>query len=144
MKLTIDPGIAREYVWLGIDKDGNHVRGTWHMKAVHLAAVVEGRHEEGWRALAVTLDGQMGAGIPQERKPGEPAWWPARPNPAPMTADARWQALKDYLCERIDGDSAVFQGYTDRSDLAGAALTAGQLSANRSTLAKMTELEAEK
>jgi hypothetical protein len=136
MKLTIDPGIAREYVWLGIDKDGNHVRGTWHMKPVHLAAVVEGRHEEGWRALGVSLDGRMVAGIPQERKPGDPAWWADSPKAAPMTADARWQALKDYL----EDFAREFEANA-RADRARGVFRTRRGSDTRDILAKMTELE---
>jgi hypothetical protein len=61
-----------------------------------------------------------------------------------MTAEERWAALKDYLRDRIDGDHPVHQGYVKLGDLAGAAPYGGLLSANRSTLAKMRELEAGK
>jgi hypothetical protein len=55
--------------------------------------------------------------------------------------DARWQALKDDLAKRIDGDARVFQGYMDDGDTAGAAPFGALLAANRHTLSKMQELE---
>lgn len=59
-----------------------------------------------------------------------------------MTAEQRWAELKDYLCKSIDADTPVHEGYVRDGDLAGAAPFGGLLSANRSTLAKMRELEA--
>jgi len=61
---------------------------------------------------------------------------------APLTPGQRWDALKDYLRDRIDSDLAVSQearaaGYTGTANAHGALV-----SANRSTLAKMRELEA--
>lgn len=55
---------------------------------------------------------------------------------------ARWKALKDYLTKAIDADNAVHSGFIGDGELALAAPFGGLLSANRSTLAKMTELEA--
>jgi hypothetical protein len=57
---------------------------------------------------------------------------------------AWWQALKDDLAERIAGDEAVRQGMVDDGEDALAAPFGGLVSANRSTLRKMRELEAGK
>jgi hypothetical protein len=55
---------------------------------------------------------------------------------------ARWQALKDDLTARINSDQAVHAGFLAAGDMATAAPFGGLLSANRTTLAKMRELEA--
>ena len=55
---------------------------------------------------------------------------------------AAWQALKDYLAEHITADEAVRQGMVDDGETELAAPFGGLVSANRSTLAKMRELEA--
>jgi hypothetical protein len=62
----------------------------------------------------------------------------------PLIADARWQALKDYLAERISGDEAVRTGMVADGEHELSAPFGGLVSANRSTLAKMRELEAGK
>jgi hypothetical protein len=59
-----------------------------------------------------------------------------------MTPEARWAALKVYLGERIDADEAVRKGFAEMGDLAVAGAHGALVSANRSTLAKMRELEA--
>jgi hypothetical protein len=59
-----------------------------------------------------------------------------------MTTEARWQALRDYLGERIDADDAVHRGFVAAGDMATAAPLGGLLAANRATLGKMRELEA--
>jgi len=52
-----------------------------------------------------------------------------------------WAALKDYLGERIDADEAVRKGFTEMGDLDTARAHGCLVSANRSTLAMMRELE---
>lgn len=54
---------------------------------------------------------------------------------------ARWQALKDYLSDHITADEAVRQGLMDDGETEQAAPFGGLVSANRSTLRKMRELE---
>ena len=61
-----------------------------------------------------------------------------------MTPDERWQVLRRYLGERIDAADAVHRGFLAAGDLPGAAPFGGLLVANRATLAKMTELEAQR
>jgi len=61
-----------------------------------------------------------------------------------MTDAERWQALKDYLAERIEQDFAVHVDAVNAGDTHGAASYGGLVSANRSTLAKMRELEADR
>jgi hypothetical protein len=58
--------------------------------------------------------------------------------------DARWHALKDYLAEHIAADESVRQGMVADGETELAAPFGGLVSANRSTLAKMRELEAGK
>ena len=53
----------------------------------------------------------------------------------------RWEALKDYLRQQIDQDSAVRRDFLAAGDMATAAPHGGLVSANRSTLSKMRELE---
>jgi hypothetical protein len=55
---------------------------------------------------------------------------------------ASWQALKDDLTERINGDQAVHADFLAAGDMTTAAPYGGLLSANRTTLGKMRELEA--
>jgi hypothetical protein len=55
--------------------------------------------------------------------------------------DARWAALKDYLGQKIDQDLAVAEGFREIDEATSSAHFA-LVSANRSTLAKMRELEA--
>jgi hypothetical protein len=54
---------------------------------------------------------------------------------------ARWQALREYLSECIAADEAVRQGMVADGEEALAAPFGGLVSANRSTLKKMRELE---
>jgi hypothetical protein len=54
---------------------------------------------------------------------------------------ALWQALKDYLSESIEADEAVRWGMVNDAEEALAAPFGGLVSANRSTLKKMRELE---
>ena len=54
-----------------------------------------------------------------------------------------WQALKDYLGKQIDADDKVHRGFTEAGDHVRAAAIGGLLTANRNTLAKMSELERE-
>jgi len=61
---------------------------------------------------------------------------------APHITDARWTALRDYLSENIAADEAVRQGMVADGEDALAAPFGGLVSANRSTLRKMRELEA--
>jgi hypothetical protein len=58
------------------------------------------------------------------------------------TPDARWQALKDYLTQQIEQDSAVAKEARAAGDPLTARSHGALVSANRSTLAKMRELEA--
>jgi hypothetical protein len=60
---------------------------------------------------------------------------------APLTPGQRWDALKDYLSRLIEQDLAVHKSFLDAGDMATAAPFGGLVSANRSTLAKMRELE---
>jgi hypothetical protein len=53
----------------------------------------------------------------------------------------RWQALKDYLAERIDADETVRAGLVEHGETKLSGPFGGLVSANRSTLAKMLELE---
>jgi hypothetical protein len=53
----------------------------------------------------------------------------------------RWNALRDYLSEHIAADEAVRQGMVADGETELAAPFGGLVSANRSTLAKMRELE---
>jgi hypothetical protein len=55
---------------------------------------------------------------------------------------ASWQALKDDLTKRINSDHAVHAEFLAADDIAAASPYGGLLSANRSTLGKMRELEA--
>jgi hypothetical protein len=58
-------------------------------------------------------------------------------------ADAeRWQALKDYLTQRIEYDLAAHEDATAAGDTYSAASYGGRTGANRATLDKMRELEA--
>jgi hypothetical protein len=66
---------------------------------------------------------------------------PARTAAAPKTLGQCWAALKDYLGERIDADEAVRKGFTEMGDLDTARAHGCLVSANRSTLAMMRELE---
>jgi hypothetical protein len=59
----------------------------------------------------------------------------------PMIPAARWQLLKDYLSGCITADEAVRQGMVADGETEKAAPFGGLVSANRSTLAKMRELE---
>jgi len=52
-----------------------------------------------------------------------------------------WQLLKDYLSEHIAADEAVRQGMVADGETELAAPFGGLVSANRSTLARMRELE---
>ena len=61
-----------------------------------------------------------------------------------MTDAERWQALKEYLGQQIDSDDNVHRGFLAAGNLAIAAPFGGLLTANRTTLAKMRELEGEK
>lgn len=65
-------------------------------------------------------------------------WLTGNPDAAPP--DARWQALKDDLAARIDSDWAVAEGFRDMDERVSAA-HGSLVSANRTTLAKMHELE---
>jgi hypothetical protein len=60
-----------------------------------------------------------------------------------MTPDERWQALKDYLAKAIDADEKVRVGLVADGQFEQALPYGGLVSANRSTLAKMRELEAQ-
>ena len=53
-----------------------------------------------------------------------------------------WTALKDYLAQQIEQDLAVRQAALIDGDLVSANAHGTLVSANRSTLAKMRELEA--
>jgi hypothetical protein len=53
-----------------------------------------------------------------------------------------WAALKDYLTQRIEQDSAVAKGARAAGDPLTARSHGALVTANRSTLAKMRELEA--
>jgi hypothetical protein len=55
---------------------------------------------------------------------------------------ASWQGLKDDLTKRITSDQAVHAHFVAAGDMTAAAPYGGLLSANRSTLGKMRELEA--
>jgi hypothetical protein len=59
-----------------------------------------------------------------------------------VTAEERWDALKDYLRDRIDGDAPIHREYVKSGDLASAAPFGGLLVANRAALAQMRKLEA--
>lgn len=59
-----------------------------------------------------------------------------------MTPGERWAALKADLIKRIDEDAAVLEGYREAGLLARTPTLGGLLSANRSTLSRMRELEA--
>jgi hypothetical protein len=61
-----------------------------------------------------------------------------------VTPEQRWAELKADLIRRIDADVVVFESFRDAGALAEAAPLGGLLSANRSTLAKMRELEADR
>lgn len=56
-------------------------------------------------------------------------------------ADARWQSLKDYLTRQIEQDVATAEDFRRAGDTGAAAAHYALVSANRSTLAKMRELE---
>lgn len=56
----------------------------------------------------------------------------------PSPADARWDALKQYLRGRIDAETPVMEGF--RGEITGAA-SGGMVSACRSALAEMKRLE---
>lgn len=60
----------------------------------------------------------------------------------PETPDARWSALKDYLVQQIDSDAAVAESFRQVGDRGVSAAHYALVSANRSTLARMRELEA--
>lgn len=62
--------------------------------------------------------------------------------PFPETPDARWSALKDYLTRQIERDIAAAEGFRSTGDTGAGAAHYALVSANRSTLAKMRELEA--
>ena len=58
-----------------------------------------------------------------------------------MDNDTRWQALKGYLSTQIKQDDAVRASFHEMGDTATASAHGALVSANRSTLAKMRELE---
>lgn len=60
-----------------------------------------------------------------------------------MTPEA-WQELKDYVRQQIDSTFPVHKYAVEAGDMQVAAPLGGILSAHRSTLAKMTELEAQR
>ncbi|HEY2090153.1 MAG TPA: hypothetical protein VGH54_29545 [Mycobacterium sp.] len=56
---------------------------------------------------------------------------------------ALWQSLKDDLTTRINSDHGVHAHFVAAGDMTAAAPYGGLLSANRTTLAKMREMEAD-
>jgi hypothetical protein len=66
---------------------------------------------------------------------------PALTQGAPLTPGQCWAALKDHLARVIEQDLLVHQQALDADDVATAASFGALVSANRSTLAKMRELE---
>lgn len=59
----------------------------------------------------------------------------------PLTPGQCWAALKEYLGRQIEQDLAVHQEALDAGDSVTASAHGALVSANRSTLAKMRELE---
>lgn len=138
--MTDEPN--RDYRWRGIKRDGTPATGVMSMTESHLASVVEDRFKSGWVILIVEQNGREVARIGRNDS-GKRTWWAEGPPTAPITSDERWAALRDYLNGQITADAATHQGFLAAGDLDSAAPFGGLLSANRSTLAKMHELEAE-